>query len=133
VGRALSAFEKRIEIRWSDLDASQHVNNAVYLSYLEEVRTAWLGEALRNADAVHDFVLVHVEIDFKRELTLDDKAVVARCTLARVGTSSIRTAEEILTDGGELAARAEAVIVARDPATGASRPLSDAERSALGL
>jgi acyl-CoA thioester hydrolase len=133
VGLQLSAFEKRIEIRWSDLDSSQHVNNAVYLSYLEEVRTAWLDEALRTAGAVTDFVLAHVEIDFKRELTLDDTAVVARCTLARVGTSSIRTAEEILTERGELAARAEAVVVARDPATGASRPLSDAERSALGV
>jgi acyl-CoA thioester hydrolase len=133
VGLQLSALEKRIEIRWSDLDSSQHVNNAVYLSYLEEVRTAWLGEALRNAGAVMDFVLAHVEIDFKRELTLDDSAVVARCTLARVGTSSIRTAEEILTEGGELAARAEAVVVARDPATGASRSLSDAERAALGV
>ncbi len=131
MGQALSAFEKRIEIRWSDLDSSQHVNNAVYLSYLEEVRTAWLGEALRNA-GVMDFVLAHVEIDFKRELTLEDTAAVARCALARVGTSSIRTAEEILTEGGELAALAEAVLVARDPATGASRPLSDAERSALG-
>jgi acyl-CoA thioester hydrolase len=133
VGLQLSAFEKRIEIRWSDLDSSQHVNNAVYLSYLEEVRTAWLDEALRTAGAATDFVLAHVEIDFKRELTLDDTAVVARCTLARVGTSSIRTAEEILTERGELAARAEAVVVARDPATGASRPLSDAERSALGV
>jgi acyl-CoA thioester hydrolase len=132
VGQALSAFEKRIEIRWSDLDSSQHVNNAVYLSYLEEVRTAWLARALRDA-GVMDFVLAHVEIDFKRELTLDDTAAVARCALARVGTSSIRTAEEILTEGGELAALAEAVLVARDPATGASRPLSDAERSALGV
>ncbi len=131
MGQALSAFEKRIEIRWSDLDSSQHVNNAVYLSYLEEVRTAWLARALRDA-GVMDFVLAHVEIDFKRELTLDDTAAVARCALARVGTSSIRTAEEILTEGGELAALAEAVLVARDPATGASRPLSDAERSALG-
>ncbi len=132
MGLQLSAFEKRIEIRWSDLDSSQHVNNAVYVSYLEEVRTAWLGDALRNPDAVHEFVLAHVEIDFKRELTLDDRVVVARCTLARAGTSSIRTAEEILTEGGELAARAEAVVVARDLNTGASRPLSDAERSALG-
>ena len=131
MGQALSAFEKRIEIRWSDLDSSQHVNNAVYLSYLEEVRTAWLARALRDA-GVMDFVLAHVEIDFKRELTLDDTAAVARCALARVGASSIRTAEEILTEGGELAALAEAVLVARDPATGASRPLSDAERSALG-
>jgi acyl-CoA thioester hydrolase len=132
VGLPLSAFEKRIEIRWSDLDASQHVNNAVYLSYLEEVRTGWLGAALRNHGAVNDFVLAHVEIDFKRELTLDDVAVVARCMLARVGNASIRTTEEILTEGGELAASAEAVIVARDPATGASRPLDDAERAALG-
>ena len=132
MGQALSAFEKRIEIRWSDLDSSQHVNNAVYLSYLEEVRTAWLARALRDA-GVMDFVLAHVEIDFKRELTLEDTAAVARCALARVGTSSIRTAEEILTEGGELAALAEAVLVARDPATGASRPLSDAERSALGV
>jgi acyl-CoA thioesterase FadM len=81
---------------------------------------------------VHEFVIAHVSIDFKRELTLDDGAAIARCTLASVGTSSIRTAEEILTERGELAARAEAVIVARDPATGASRPLSDAELSALG-
>ena len=132
MGQALSAFEKRIEIRWSDLDSSQHVNNAVYLSYLEEVRTAWLARALRDA-GVMDFVLAHVEIDFKRELTLDDTAAVARCALARVGASSIRTAEEILTEGGELAALAEAVLVARDPATGASRPLSAAERSALGV
>ena len=42
----LSSVERRVEIRWSDLDSSRHVNNAVYLSYLEEVRTAWLEQAL---------------------------------------------------------------------------------------
>lgn len=126
----LSAFEKRIEIRWSDLDSSRHVNNAVYLSYLEEGRTAWLGRALGDADALHDFVLVRVEIDFKRELTLADVAAVARCRLGRVGTSSIRTLEEIVTESGELAASAEAVTVARD-AKGRPRPLTGAERTAL--
>src|SRR3982751_3811505 len=34
--------EKRIEIRWRDVDAYGHVNNAVYLTYLEEVRDEWL-------------------------------------------------------------------------------------------
>jgi len=128
----LSAVERRVEIRWSDLDSSRHVNNAVYLSYLEQVRTAWLEQMLGSRDVVDDFVLARVEIDFKRELTLDDEAVVARCTLARVGTSSVRTSEEILTLHGELAAGAEAVIVARDDG-GRSRPLSDAERAALGV
>jgi acyl-CoA thioester hydrolase len=128
--QGLSVVERRVEIRWSDLDSSQHVNNAVYLSYLEQVRTAWLEQTLGSRDVVDDFVLARVEIDFRRELTLDDEAAVARCTLARVGTSSIRTSEEIATLHGELAARAEAVMVARDE-SGRSRPLTDAERAAL--
>jgi acyl-CoA thioester hydrolase len=128
--RPLSAAERRVEIRWSDLDSSRHVNNAVYLSYLEEVRTTWLERALGSRAAVDDFVLARVEIDFRRELTLDDEAAIARCTLARVGNSSIRTREEIVTAAGEIAARAEAVIVARDD-DGRARPLTDAERTAI--
>ncbi|MFL5964015.1 MAG: acyl-CoA thioesterase [Gaiellaceae bacterium] len=130
MGQRLTAFEKRIEIRWSDLDSSRHVNNSVYLAYLEEVRTAWLARALQDVD-LHDFVLARIAIDFKRELTLDDEIAVARCTLAGLGTSSIRTTEVIATQGGEVAAEAEAVVVARDSETGRSRPLTAGERSAL--
>ena len=128
--QGLTAVERRVEVRWADLDSSRHVNNAVYLTYLEEVRSAWLEQTLGSREIVDEFVLVRVEIDFRRELTLDDEAVVARCTLARVGTSSIRTSEEISTPDGELAARAEAVMVARDE-SGRPRPLTDAERAAL--
>ncbi len=123
--------EKRIEIRWRDLDAFGHVNNAVYLSYLEEVRTEWLARALGGGDTVWSFVLARVAIDFRRGLSLDDAAVIARCRLGRVGTSSVRTEEEIVTKGGELAARAESVLVARDGA--GSRPLTEAERVAFGV
>ena len=126
----LKTTEVHVEIRWADLDSSRHVNNAVYLTYLEEVRTAWLEQIVGSREAVDDFVLARVEIDFRRELTLDDEAAVARCSLARVGTSSIRTSEEISTLQGELAARAEAVLVARDE-NGRPRPLTEAERAAL--
>ena len=126
----LSAVERRIEIRWADLDSSRHVNNAVYLTYLEQVRTAWLEQMLGSREVVDEFVLARVEIDFRRELTLDDEAAVARCTLANIGTSSIRTSEEIATLHGVLAARAEAVMVARDE-SGRPRPLTDAERAAM--
>jgi len=129
--QGLSVVERRVEIRWSDLDSSRHVNNAVYLSYLEEVRTTWLEQMLGSREVVDDFVLARVEIDFRRELTLDDEAAVARCTLARVGTSSIRTSEEISTLHGEIVARAEAVMVARDE-SGRPRPLTDTERAAVG-
>jgi acyl-CoA thioester hydrolase len=124
-------FEKRIEIRWRDLDSSRHVNNAVYVTYLEEVRTGWLAELLGNPEAVSEFVLVRVAIDYRRELTLADEAVVARCSLQRIGTSSVGTIEEIRTAGGELAAEAEAVVVAWDQVASKSRPLTEAERSAL--
>ena len=43
--------EKRIEIRWRDLDAYRHVNNAVYSTYLEECRDEWLERALGAAEA----------------------------------------------------------------------------------
>ena len=57
--------------------------------------------------------------------------IVARCPLESLGTSSVRTNEEIVTRGGELAAVAEAVLVARDETTGRSRVISDDERAAF--
>jgi acyl-CoA thioester hydrolase len=123
--------EKQIEIRWRDQDAYGHVNNAVYLTYLEEVRDEWLERALGASGDAWGYVTARVAIDFRRELTQDDDAIVARLWLTRIGTSSVTTREEIVTVGGDLAAEAEAVLVARDTETGRSRPLSDAERAAL--
>jgi acyl-CoA thioester hydrolase len=123
--------EKQIEIRWRDQDAYGHVNNAVYLTYLEEVRDEWLERTLGDAGDSWGYVTARVAIDFRRELTQDDDAIVARIWLTRIGTASVTTREKIVTVGGELAAEAEAVLVARDPETGRSRPLSDPERSAL--
>jgi len=56
VEQRLSAFEKRIEIRWSDLDSSRHVNNAVYWSAVEE--TLW--------------PLEHAVLEYRRPIDLDD-------------------------------------------------------------
>jgi acyl-CoA thioester hydrolase len=122
--------EKRIEIRWRDLDALRHVNNAVYATYLEEARDEWMTHALGGAGDLWDYVLVRVAIDFRRELTQADDVVLVRTRLERIGTSSLTLAEEIVTLDGTVAAEAESIVVARDPATGRSRPLTDAERMA---
>ena len=121
--------EKRVEIRWRDLDAYEHVNNAVYATYLEECRDEWLENALGGGEG-WDFVLARLAIDFRRELRLEDDTVVVRCELARIGRSSVTTKEEIDVNG-ELAVEAEAVLVARDPETKRSRPLRPVERAAL--
>src|SRR5919198_785400 len=123
--------EKRIEIRWRDMDAFRHVNNAVYATYLEECRDEWAERALGASGDLWDFVLARVAIDFRRELTQDDDQVDVRCRLARIGRSSLSTREEIVTLEGRLAAEAEAVLVARDRQSGSSRRLTEAERAAL--
>jgi acyl-CoA thioester hydrolase len=120
--------EVTIPIRWRDVDAYGHVNNAVFLTYLEEARDR-LVESLFGERA-WDFVIARVAIDYRSELNQSDREVVVRCGVTGFGTSSVRTAEQVLADG-RLSAEAESVIVARDPSTGRSRPLTDDERTTL--
>lgn len=120
-----------MEIRWHDVDAYLHVNNAVYLTYLEEVRDEWFERTVAAVEGAGDFVLARVAIDYRRELTLPDDELIARCQLLRFGRSSITTREEIRSAAGWLAAEAEAVMVAHDASTRRSRPLSAPERSEL--
>ncbi len=127
------AQEKLIEIRWRDVDAYLHVNNAVYATYLEEGRDEWLESTLGDVGSSWDYVLARVAIDFRRELRLEDEAVVVSCSLERVGNSSLTLKEQIRTRGGELAAESEAVLVARDRDSRRSRPLSDLEREIFEL
>ena len=124
--------EKRLEIRWRDLDAYGHVYHGTYLAYLEEGRDAWLRAVLGLADGdVWDYVVARIAIDYRGELRGAGGQAVVRCRVERVGRSSVTTREEIYDAEGRLTAEAEVVVVARDPATGGSRPLADAERAAL--
>jgi acyl-CoA thioester hydrolase len=123
--------EKRVEIRWRDVDALGHVNNAVYATYLEECRDEWAQRALGEVSDMWAWVLARVAIDFRQELTQDDDVAVVTATLVRIGRSSLTLREEIRKLDGTLAAEAESVIVARDGETGRSRPITEAERAAL--
>ena len=124
-------MSERIEItiRWRDMDAYGHVNNAVYLTYLEECRDLLVDE-LFGSEA-WDFVLAHVGIDYRSQLTRDDGNVTVHCAVSGFGTSSVRTTERIVKTDGTVAAEAESVIVPRDPASRRSRPLTEREHATL--
>jgi acyl-CoA thioester hydrolase len=124
-------WEKRIEIRWRDVDAYQHVNNAVYATYLEEVRDELLRHVLEGHGDPWDWVLARVAIDFRRELKLGDEAVVAFSEIGRIGTSSVSLREGVHSAAGWVAAEAEAVVVAWNRENSGSRPLTPAERAAF--
>jgi acyl-CoA thioester hydrolase len=121
--------EVRIPIRWRDLDAYGHVNNAVFLNYLEEARDR-LVESLFG-DRSWDFVVARVAIDFRNELNRDDREALVSSWVTGFGASSVRTAERVAKTDGTLSAEAESVLVPRDPDSGRSRLLSDEEKEVL--
>ena len=123
-------METRIQTRWPDFDALGHLNHAVYHVYLDEARD----EALRNT--VGDFdawpnVVVHASIDYRREIALGVREIVVRTRITEVGRSSVRFEQTIVTPDGELAAEAEAVLVAWNPETRRSREITQEERQRL--
>ena len=126
-----TAIEKSVPIRWRDMDAFGHVNNAVYLTYIEEAHDEFLRHTVGNGDGSAHVVVARIEIDFLAQLTQGDGPLVASCKLESLGRTSITTAEELSTFDGRLAARARSVMVkvARD--TGVPEPLSEDERRAL--
>jgi acyl-CoA thioester hydrolase len=129
----VTAHEKRIDIRWRDLDPLGHVNQAVYLTYAEEALDDWFRGRLALAPGVvWDYVAARTTIDYRSELRQTDLQAVCSVGLVRVGTKSITVRTTLSTPDGRLAAEVEGVVVAIDGKGGASRALTDAERDALG-
>ncbi len=122
--------EVQITIRWNDMDAYGHVNNGVYLNYLEEARDRLAGELFGESES-WDFVLAHVGIDFRQQLTQADGTITVRSDVSGCGTSSVRTREWIFRSDGTLAAQAESVIVPRNAEGTGSRTLTDQERRTI--
>lgn len=123
-------IERRVELRWRDLDALGHVTHSVVLTYLEEGRNAWLA---RHGIGAESYVVVSAKVDYRREITPDQRAVRARCRVASVGTTSVTTAEQLVADDGAVLADAAFVLVMWDPERRGSRPLTAAERAGLEL
>ncbi|MFM7700238.1 MAG: acyl-CoA thioesterase, partial [Bacteroidota bacterium] len=80
-------FYSAIHVRWADIDALQHVNNAVYLSYFEQARIDYF-RALGcwDWDKV-GMLLARTEVDYLRPLLIRDRAWILTRTL-KLGTKS---------------------------------------------
>ena len=131
--RLFRLSEKRIDIRWRDLDALGHVNQAVYQTYGEEIVDAWFREVLSlDEGEVWDYVVVRLATDYRSELRLSDKQVMGTVRVVRVGASSVTVGLELRANSdGRLVAETEAVFACWDPETRSSRPISPLERTAL--
>jgi acyl-CoA thioester hydrolase len=126
--------DKTIEIRWSDLDGYGHVNQAVYVTYAEEVLDAWFRERLgiEPGGAGWDYVAAKTTVEYRSELRLGDAPVTGRVDGAKLGTKSVSAHVRLAAADGRTAAEVEMVVVVIDGKGGGSRALTGAEREALG-
>ncbi|NPA91227.1 MAG: acyl-CoA thioesterase [Chloroflexi bacterium] len=115
-----------IQVRFRDLDAMGHVNNAVYLSYLEVARMVYYHQ-LVGWTKPEDFasVLANVNIDFISPIFLGDEIWVG-ARIERVGNRSYTFAYEIREGkSGRLIARATSVQVMYDYTTQSTFPVPE--------
>ena len=121
-------FEHRVPVRWRDTDALGHVNNAVFMTYLEEGRDAFYARIIGSEPI---YVVVRIEVDLRAEVLHQDRHVTVQITAERVGTTSLTTSETILTAAQEVAAQARVTSVRWDAELRKPIPFTDAERGRL--
>jgi acyl-CoA thioester hydrolase len=112
-----------VDVRFSDLDALGHVNNVVYLTYMESARIAWWLEVTGRPLAEMGMILARTEIDYRSPASYGDGLEVGvRC--AAMGRSSFVLEFRVEERGsGRLVAEARKVLVHYDYAAGRSLPL----------
>lgn len=129
-----SLFTASLTVRWRDLDAFNHVNNANYLTFLEEARLQWLqqvrGEWFGEGSMP---VLASSEVNYRRPIAWPAQLAI-ELACERLGNSSLTLAHRIA-DAGDpdcLYSDGRVVLVWMNPATGKPVPLPQAIRDAIG-
>jgi len=107
-------FETTIDVRYRDIDAMGHVNNAVYASYLEQARINYFQDLLGVDLSAVGAVLATITIEYERPVELSDGEVRVELDVPRIGDSSIPMEYELSRPDGERVATAETVQVAVD-------------------
>ena len=119
----------QVHRRFSDLDPLGHVNNVVFLDYLQEARIRAFLQINYTEFFEISQVMVHQSIDFRRPIMYSTEPLTIETWVSSVGNTSYCMKYRILSEAGELAAEAESVMVCFDKDKAV--PIPDTLRSAL--
>ncbi len=121
-----------ISVRWRDMDAMGHVNNAKYVSFLEEARVRWLlgVEGVSLSDRIVP-VVAATNVNYRLPIVWPNDIVV-ELFVERLGNSSVTIGHRIVDqqDESKLYSDGNVVVVWMDAQTGKSAPLPEAVREA---
>ncbi len=110
-------------VRWDDIDAFGHVNNAKYLTYIQEARFLW--------SPLLEMVVAKAEVDYLVPIYVGGRFYDITLWVERIGNSSFTLGYEVIGDNGVVHAKVKTVQVAVSMETKKSRPLTDSEREFL--
>ncbi len=127
-------FYHLIEVRYGDLDPQGHVNNAKFLTYMEQGRVFYLKQLkLWEGGSFHSLgiILADIQITFKKAIQFGDQLRVG-VRIARLGNKSM-TSEYCLEDARDasLFATGSSVLVAYDYDSNRSVPIPDEWRKTI--
>ena len=126
-------YHHKAFVRWDDLDAMGHVNNAKYLTFAQEARFEWsFRQHHERGDkpGILEMVVARAEVDFLAPIFEGGIYVDVSLWVSRIGNSSFDMIYEILREDAVLA-RVKTVQVAVDESVAKSRPLNKDEREFL--
>ncbi len=126
-------FYHPVTVRFSDLDLLGHVNNARYLTYMEQGRVAYFRHlGLRRAgELTFGFILAHAAVDFLRPIRLDAQVRVG-VRVARLGRKSFTMAYRLeQPESGVVYATGETVQVTYDYQQEQTVPIPEAWRQII--
>ncbi len=131
----LAGFPVVIEIpvQWGDQDAFGHVNNTVYLRWLESGRIAYMTRigVIDLYRARIGPILASVTCDYRRQVTFPDSVSVG-VSVTRIGRSSVGLKQAIVSrSAGTVVAEATSTIVVFDYGTNKSHAVPAAIRGAI--
>ena len=121
-------------VRWDDIDAFGHVNNAKYLTYIQEARFqwSWYQYAAKNEKpTLVEMVVAKAEVDYLVPIYVGGRFYDITLWVEQIGNSSFTLGYEVIGDNGVVHAKVKTVQVAVSMETMKSRPLTDPEREFL--
>jgi acyl-CoA thioester hydrolase len=126
-------YKTPIHIRFSDMDAFGHVNNAIYLTYFEIARGDYWTHIIEWDWNEMGIILGRSEIDYRKPITLDDQ-IVCYVRTSRVGNSSFDVEyilSKIIGDKEEICTTGKTVCISYDYKLGKSMPIPEKQRKKM--
>lgn len=121
-----------VQLRFNDIDSLGHVNNSIYFSFYDLGKIRYFSTVRPEMKEIRDIDLVvaNVNANFLMPIFLQENVSVQTTTIS-IGNKSVKLAQRIVNDSGDIKAVCETILVGFDFKSGETKLISDEWRRAI--